>query len=168
MAEMMLNKPDDIKLSSFFAMKKFVKEEIIQYRGPYPYVGGLILRVTQNIVNVSISDRERIEGRSGYTLKKLLSLFLNGFTSFSVKPLRFATFIGVIIGVISLLSLIGLLVNKILNPDVAIGWTSLIAVMMFIGGLIMIMLGVVGEYVGRIYISINNSPQYVVIEMINI
>ena len=168
MANIMLDKPDDLKLSSFFAMKKFVKDEIIRYKGPYPYVGGLILRSTQKIVNVSISDRERLEGKSGYTMRKLLYLFFNGFTSFSIKPLRFATILGTLIAVLSFISLIAIVVNKIINPDTAIGWSSLISVVLLMGGLIMLMLGILGEYIGRIYICINNSPQYVIKETINV
>lgn len=168
MANFMLNKPDNLKLSSFFAMKKYVKDEIIRYKGPYPYVGGLILRSTQKIVNVSISDRERLEGKSGYTIGKLLHLFTNGFTSFSIKPLRFATIIGVLIATVSFISMVAIMINKLLHPDTVVGWSSLISVILFIGGLIMFMLGILGEYIGRIYICINNSPQYVVKEMINV
>ncbi len=168
MAGIMLNKPDTLKLSSFFAMKRFVKDEVIRYSGPYPYVTGLVLRSTQNIVNVPISDRERLEGKSGYTLRKLLHLFFNGFTSFSIKPLRFATMLGTLIAVLSFISLIVIVANKLINPDVVIGWSSLISVILLIGGLIMFMLGILGEYIGRIYICINNSPQYVIREGINL
>ena len=166
--EMMLNKPDSLKLSSFFAMKKFVKDEITRYHGPYPYIGGLVLRSTQKIVNVPIPDRERLDGKSGYTMKKLISLFFNGFTSFSIKPLRLATIVGMIIGTLSFISLIFILINKLLNPDTVLGWSSIISVILFIGGLIMIMLGIIGEYIGRIYICLNNSPQYVIRETLNI
>ena len=166
--EMMLDKPDSLKLSSFFAMKKFVKDEITRYHGPYPYVGGLILRATQKIVNVPIPDRERLEGSSGYTMKKLIGLFFNAFTSFSIKPLRFATVLGVIIGTLSFIYLIAILINKLLNPDAVLGWSSTVSVILFIGGLIMVMLGIIGEYVGRIYICLNNSPQYVIRETLNI
>ena len=165
---MMLDKPDSLKLSSFFAMKKFVKDEITRYKGPYPYIGGLVLRSTQNIVNVPISDRERIEGKSGYTMRKLLNLFINGFTSFSIKPLRFATILGTLIATVSLIALIAIIINKLVNPDIVIGWSSVISVLLIIGGLIMFMLGILGEYIGRIYICINNSPQYVIRETINV
>lgn len=167
-AGMMLNKPKNLKLSSFYAMKKFVRDEIVRYTGPYPYIAGLVLRSTQNILNVNISDRERLEGCSGYTMRKLLHLFFNGFTSFSIKPLRFATFIGMMMAVVSFISILAIIINKLINPDIAIGWSSLIVVMLFIGGLIMIMLGVLGEYIGRIYICINNSPQYVIRETVNL
>lgn len=168
MAKIMLEKPDSLKLSSFFAMKKYVKDEVIRYKGPYPYVAGLVLRSTQKIVNIPISDRERLEGRSGYTIRKLLHLFTNGFTSFSIKPLRFATILGTMIATVSFISIIAILINKIINPDTAIGWSSIISTMLLIGGLLMFMLGVLGEYIGRIYICINNSPQYVIRETINV
>ena len=105
MTIMMLDKPDALKLSSFSAMKSFVKNEVIRYKGPYPYIAGLVLKATQNIVNVPIEDRERLEGTSGYTLKKLFHLFFNGFTSFSIKPLRIATILGSLIGIASFISL---------------------------------------------------------------
>ena len=168
MTAFMLDKPETLKLSSFFAMKKFVKDEVIRYNGPYPYVAGLVLRSTQNVVNVHLSDRERLEGRSGYTIRKLLHLFFNGFTSFSIKPLRFATILGTIIAILSFISLIAILINKLIHPDTAIGWSSIISVLLLIGGLIMLMLGILGEYIGRIYICINNSPQYVIRERINV
>lgn len=167
MSVMLLEKPNDLKLSSFFAMKQFVKDEMIRYKGPYPQIVGLILRTTQKIVNVPIQDRKRLEGSSGYTIKKLIRLFFDGFTSYSIKPLRFATIVGSLIGILSFFSLVYILINKVLNPDVAIGWSSLISVTLLMGGMIMFMLGILGEYVGRIYICINNSPQYVIRETIN-
>ena len=109
-----------------------------------------------------VQHREREEGSSGYTLKKLLALWFNGFTAFSVKPLRIATAIGTISALVGFLYGIYTIVKKLLNPEVPLGFSSTMAAIVFFGGMIMIMLGLIGEYIGRIYISMNNSPQYVI------
>lgn len=164
MTRVMLGKPKELFVSSYFGVKRFVKEDMIRYQNSYPYVIGLVLRATKNIVNVDVKHREREEGRSGYTLKKLLSLWFNGFTAFSVTPLRIATIIGVLCACVGFLYGIFVFIRRILNPDMIMGFSSLMCVILFVGGMLMIMLGLVGEYIGRIYISLNNSPQYVIRE----
>ena len=162
MAEYMIGKPKNLYVSSYFAAKRFVIDEVIGYKNPYPYVIGLILRTTKNIANVTVDHREREEGASGYTLKKLLELWFNGFTAFSVKPLRIATLIGMFFAAAGFLYLIYTIMNRIVNPNVPIGWSSMMSVLLVVGGCILFMLGLIGEYIGRIYISLNNSPQYVI------
>lgn len=164
----MLKKPKDLYVSSYFVMRSYIKEEILHYRNAYPYVIGLVLRSTTNITNVDVQHRQREQGRSGYTLGKLLGLWLNGFTAFSVVPLRLASFLGIFAAGAGFVYLIYVLVNKIVNPLAPIGWTSMIALLLIVGGIIMLILGMIGEYVGRIYISLNAYPQYVVKETINI
>ena len=93
---------------------------------------------------------------------------MNGFTAFSVKPLRISTFIGMFVAVIGFLYCIYICINKILNPNVLIGWSSTIGVILLIGGMILFVLGMIGEYLGRVYISLNNSPQYVIKEEIDL
>lgn len=168
MAHILIDKPRNLQLSNFSAMKKFIIDEILNYNNPYPYIDGLVLRATQNIANVPMEDRERAYGKSGYTLKKLIKQILNGFTAFSVKPLRVATVTGILFSILGLIYVAYIIVNKILNPQVATGWSSVMAALLIIGGIILFMLGMIGEYVGRIYISINNSPQYVIREKYNI
>ena len=162
MARWLLSKPKDLKIMSYFACKRYVVDEVLRYENPYPYMSGLLLRATRKVTNVEVDHRERQEGQSGYSLKKLLLLWINGFTSFSVKPLRFATFIGCITAVVGFIYGIFVIVNKIFNPSAPMGWSSTMAVMLFVGGMIMLMLGMVGEYVGRIYLSINRAPQFVI------
>lgn len=166
MAAWLLEKPKDLYVSSYFAAKRFVVEEITNYSNPYPYVIGLVLRSTNKIVNVDVTHRERTSGQSGYTLKKLLSLWFNGFTSFSVKPLRLATFTGAVIAFIGFIYALITVINKLVNPTIMLGWSSVICALLIIGGCLMLMLGMVGEYIGRIYISLNNSPQYVIKEIV--
>lgn len=164
MARVMLGKPKDLYVSSYFAVKRFVLEEMKKYTYAFPYVVGLVLRTTQNIVNVDINHRSRMEGESGYTFGKLISLWFNGFTAFSVKPLRIATATGIIAAVLGFLYGIYTIIKKIwIRPDeLVIGFSALMSAVVFMGGLILVMMGLVGEYMGRMYISMNNSPQYVI------
>lgn len=167
MATVMLGKPKELYVSSYFAARRFVVDEMMGYSNPYPYVIGLVLRSTRNIVNVEVNHRERKVGNSGYTLGKLLALWFNGFTAFSVKPLRLATVIGTISALAGFLYGIYTVIKKFVNPDVVIGFSALMSAIVFFCGLILLMLGIIGEYVGRIYISLNNSPQFVVRESID-
>lgn len=167
MTRVMLGKPKELYISSYFAVKRFVADEMIRYANPYPYVIGLVLRTTKNIANVNVKHRERQIGTSGYTIAKLLALWFNGFTAFSIKPLRVATAVGAISASVGFLYGIYTIVKKLLNPDIVIGFSSLMSVLVFTGGMVMLMLGIIGEYIGRIYISMNNSPQYVIRECID-
>ncbi len=166
MARFMLDKPKELYISSYFAAKRYIVDDMIKYENSYPYVIGLVLRSTRNIVNVDVNHRSREVGNSGYTLKKLLGLWMNGFTSFSVKPLRIATAIGCFFAIIGFIYGIIVVIQRLVLPDRALGFSSLMSALVFFGGMIMIMLGLIGEYVGRIYISINNSPQYVIKEIV--
>jgi len=168
MARVLLGKPKELFLSSYFAVKRFVVDDMVRYENSYPYVIGLVLRATKNIVNVPVNHREREEGTSGYTLKKLLGLWFNGFTAFSVKPLRIATFLGVVSAGLGFLYGFYTIIKRLVNPDVPVGFSAMMSAIVIFGGLIMFMLGLIGEYVGRIYISMNNSPQYVIREKMNL
>ena len=168
MTRVMLEKPKELYVSSYFAVKRFIVEDMVRYENSYPYVIGLVLRATKNITNVVVNHREREEGTSGYTLKKLLGLWFNGFTAFSVKPLRIATCVGAVSAFLGFAYGIYTILKKFINPDVPLGFSSMMAALVFFGGMIMIMLGLIGEYIGRIYISMNNSPQYVIKERINV
>ncbi|MBQ7066338.1 MAG: glycosyltransferase family 2 protein [Lachnospiraceae bacterium] len=167
MTELLLEKPKNVFMSSFWAGKRFVIEEILRYDAAYPYIGGLLLRVTRNMVSVPVKHRERAEGRSGYTFFKLLNLWMNGFTAFSVKPLRFATFCGGMSAVIGFIYGIVIIIRKLLNPDILLGYASTVTLILFIGGMIMLLLGLLGEYIGRIYICLNKAPQYVVRDVVD-
>ncbi|MEG1524164.1 MAG: glycosyltransferase [Clostridia bacterium] len=163
MTEIMLEKPRELQFSNFLAIKRFVIDEILRYENPYPYLTGLLLRTTRHIANVEMEERERIAGRTNYTFKKLIALWLNGFTAFSVKPLRVATVVGSFTALLGFLWGFIIVFRKVLDPaNILVGYSSIMAVLLFIGGMLMLMLGLVGEYVGRIYISINKSPQYVI------
>jgi len=161
----LIGKPKDVQITSFFAARRFVIDQVIRYEGAFPYVWGLVLRVTQNITNVTVNHRERAEGKSGYTLAKLLGLWMNGFTAFSVKPLRLASLIGAMFAFTGFAYGLWTVIEKLfVNPNVPIGYSSMMSIFLLVSGIVLIMLGLIGEYVGRIYICNNKAPQYVVRE----
>ena len=164
MTRVMLGKPKDLHITSYFAAKRFVVESMLAYEKSYPYIIGLVLRATKNITNVPVNHRSREIGASGYTMKKLLGLWFNGFTAFSILPLRIATVVGSSCAGVGFLYGIYTIIKRLVNPEVPMGFSALMSAIVFFGGMMMVMLGLVGEYVGRIYISINNSPQYVIRE----
>ena len=163
----LLGKPNNIVFNSFFIARKFVIDEVLNYKNPYPYLGGLLIRATTNIANVEVPHRPRMHGKSTYTITKLIRIMLNEFTSFSVKPLRIASVIGIIFSFIGFVSAIFVVINKIVKPDVSTGWSSLISVLLFIGGIQMIIMGLIGEYIGRIYEEVKERPMYIIAERID-
>lgn len=164
MTEIMLDKPPQLVVNSYFAARRFVVDEMLRYEHCYPYVIGLVLRTTKHICNVTVHHRAREEGRSGYTISKLLGLWMNGFTSFSVKPLRLATYFGTLSALAGFLYLIYIIVNHFVRNTAPLGWASTTALLLLLGGAILLVLGLIGEYVGRIYMCANAAPQYVVRE----
>lgn len=167
MAQYLIGKPKTFSFSNFSAMKRFVVDEIKKYDKPYPYISGLMLRASSKICNVEMEERDRLEGTGSFTFTRSLKLWLNGFTAFSVKPLRVSTVMGVICAIAGAVFGIVTVIHKIIDPATLMGYSSTMAVLLFIGGMIMMMLGMIGEYIGRIYICINNSPQYVIRETFN-
>ena len=166
MAQFLLGKPKELFVSSYFAARRFIVDEMLRYENAYPYVIGLVLRSTKRIVNVPVQHREREIGASGYTLGKLLGLWFNGFTAFSTKPLRIATFSGTVFALFGFAYGIYTIIKKFVNPAVPLGFSSTMSAIMFIGGMLMIMLGLIGEYIGRMYICMNSAPQFVVRDLI--
>jgi len=162
MTEIMLGKPKELYISSYFAVKRFVMDEMLRYEGCYPYVIGLVLRSTKNICNVPVEHREREVGTSGYTLSKLINLWMNGFTSFSVKPLRIANYIGCLCAACGFIYMIIIIIRRLVSDAAPMGWSSTTALMLLIGGIILVVLGMIGEYIGRIYMCINATPQYLI------
>ena len=162
----MQEKPKEIYLSNYFAAKRFIINDMVRYTSAYPYIATLILRTTRNIVNVEVQYRELREGAIRYNMKKHLMLCLNGLVS-TIKPLKLATTVGIFFSCSGFIYGVYIIVKRIFNPLVPVGFSSIISVIVFMGGLIMIVLGLLGEYIGRIYICLNNYPQYVVCEQMN-
>jgi undecaprenyl-phosphate 4-deoxy-4-formamido-L-arabinose transferase len=161
-ASIMLNKPDSLYLSSFKVINRFLINEIIKYQAPFPYIDGLILQITDKIGKVKVEHSERQEGDSGYTLKKLISLWLNMFTNFSILPLRGSIILGFVFASIGMVLGIHSFIEKLINPDLPMGFASLFVSISIFGGIQLIMLGMVGEYIGRIFLSLNKKPQYTI------
>lgn len=161
-ANILIDKPQDIQMGNFIAINRVMMNEICNYKGPYPYISGLLFRATNKVINVPMEERSRLVGGTTYTLRKLFNLWLNSFTAFSVKPLRFAIFLGSICAGGGLVWAVTIIVRKLINPNVAAGWSSLMSVNLLLGGTIILVLGIIGEYIGRIYMSLNSSPQYVI------
>lgn len=165
MTEYLINKPADIKPTSFFVAYRFIIKEMLRYNNAYPYIGGLIFRTTRNIANVEVEHHKRMQGASGYTFRKLVRMWFNGFMAFSVKPLRIATVLGFISAILGAVFGVATIIRKLFIPSIQMGYSSLLVSILFIGGVIMVLLGIIGEYIGRIYICINNAPQYVIREV---
>ena len=161
MTEIMLGKPRELSLTSYFAAKRFIIDEMLRYENCFPYVMGLVLRSTKNICNVPVTHRKREEGRSGYTMGKLLSLWMNGFTSFSIKPLRMATYLGAFTAFLGFVYAVIIVIRHFTEGMAPLGWSSTTALLLLLGGIILVVLGLIGEYVGRIFMCVNSSPQYV-------
>jgi glycosyltransferase involved in cell wall biosynthesis len=169
MGNFLLNKPKHVRFHNFNALRRFVADEIARYRHPYPYIEGLVLRVTSNIASVDMHGRARGDHLpTGFTLGKSISLFLNGMTAFSVAPLRFSTIVGFCFAMLGAFGLVYGFVNWLLDPRVPASFSLLMSVLLFTNGFTMMSLGLLGEYLGRVYICINDSPQYVIRETINV
>lgn len=164
MVKCLFDCPQDVHFSVFSLFRRFIVDEVIKYDQPYPYLRGLVLRITHNIGTVKMEQRAREIGQSGYSFVKLLSLWMNGFTAFSIKPLRFASISGMFCAGIGLLFAVITLIRKLVIVNIQVGWSSLVAIMLFLGGVILIVLGLIGEYLGRIYMCINHTPQFVIRE----
>ena len=161
MTEIMLGKPKELSLTSYFAAQRFIVDEMLRYEHSFPYVMGLVLRSTKNICNVPVQHRQREEGQSGYTLGKLLGLWMNGFTSFSIKPLRIASYSGALIALAGLIYALIIVIRHFTVAAAPLGWSSTTALLLILGGMILLVLGLVGEYVGRIFLCVSATPQYV-------
>ncbi|MES2626702.1 MAG: glycosyltransferase family 2 protein [Pseudomonadota bacterium] len=163
-ATWLLEKPPDLYLSSFKAINSDMVKKIIRYTGPSPYIDGLILRETRSISSVEVKHDARKEGESNYTLTKLMALWLNMFINFSIMPLRLFSLFGVIVILFSFVAAVAFIIEKLLNPELQIGWTSVMVSILFFSGVQILFLGLIGEYIGKHYLHSNGSPQWVVKE----
>jgi glycosyltransferase involved in cell wall biosynthesis len=158
-ADRLLDKPKGMYLSSFRCMSALVVHSVTRYGGPYPYVDGLIMEVTQRIDSIEVRHLPRAEGRSNYTLRRLVRLWLNLATSFSLAPLRLATFAGVFMALLGAIGAVATIAEALLLRDTPSGWASTMTVILLVAGVQSMILGVLGEYVGRTFLSANGKPQ---------
>ncbi len=162
-ANLLLDKPPELYLSSFKVMNRFLVDEIIRYRGPFPYIDGLILRSTSKVTQIEVEHREREQAQSNYTVGKLFWLWLNMFLNFSIAPLRVSVLVGMLTAATSLVGMAAVVIDKLyINPEVTIGLPTVLLVVMFFAGVQLLILGVVGEYLGRVFLDRSGHPQYVI------
>ncbi|TNF33229.1 MAG: glycosyltransferase [Gammaproteobacteria bacterium] len=161
-ADILIDKPKGLYLSSFRCMSAFAAKSILNHTGPFPYVDGLLMQVTQNIDSIEVTHLPRAQGQSNYTLKRLLRLFLSMFLNFSVMPLHLATMLGLGMAALGVVGIIVVIIEAITIGTGATGWASLMAAMLLIAGVQLTMLGVIGEYLGRLFLTINGKPQFVI------
>jgi undecaprenyl-phosphate 4-deoxy-4-formamido-L-arabinose transferase len=166
MMDVMIGKPGELRFSSFRIIRSFVIKEMIKYDAPYPYLDGLIVRITLNIGTIRVEHRERNVGSSNYTVKKLISLWLNGFLNFSILPLRLFAYIGIIFAIAGFLSAIVVMIRALFFFVPVQGWASLMVSTLIFSGVQLLSIGMVGEYIGRIYLTQNKTPQYVIKELV--
>ena len=158
-ADWLLDKPKGLYLSSFRCMSKLVVQAVTQYNGPYPYVDGLIMQITQRIDSIEVRHLPRAEGQSNYNLRRLVRLWLNLATSFSLAPLRVASFAGAGMAALGALGAVGVIAEALISRATPSGWASTMTVLLLVGGVQSMILGVLGEYVGRTFLSANGKPQ---------
>ena len=158
----LMNKPKGLYLSPFRAMTADIRDDILRYQGPYVYVDGLILSVTRNIGTVDVDHHERYAGDSGYSLRKSISLWLKMATNFSIVPLRITSFVGLCFAGLGFVLALLLIIQKLTLDRMPIGWSSLIVTVLIVGGVQLLALGMLGEYLGRVLLILNSRPQYVV------
>lgn len=166
-ADRLIDKPRGLYLSSFRCLSAFVCERIVaSYDGPYPYVDGLVFQVTQNVGRLQVEHLPRIEGRSNYTLSRLLRLWLSMFLNFSVMPLRLATLLGLGFGFLGAVAAAIVIAEAIVSDKPPQGWASLMVAVLVLAGVQLMVLGVIGEYLGRMFLAVNRKPQYLVREIV--
>jgi polyisoprenyl-phosphate glycosyltransferase len=167
-ARYLLKKPRGLYLSPFKAIRREIRDELIKYRGPHVYLDGLILTVTANIGTVEVEHHPRFEGRGAYSFYRSLSLWLKMATNFSIAPLRLASLMGLVFAVLGLMLVVVLVVKRLVDNSTPQGWTSLMVIVLIMGGIQLMALGAIGEYLGRVFLTINNRPQFVVGATLNL
>lgn len=163
----LLDRPKDIQMSSFWCCRKYVRDEVIKYDGYNTFLQVLFFRTSHNIANIEIEHYAREVGTSNYTFRKGLNLFLSCL-NFTVIPLRVATFFGTLFSAAGFIGAVTVFVRKLINPSVAIGWSSLMCALLVLFGICFLMLGIIGEYLGKLMLNVNKTPQFVIREKRNI
>jgi polyisoprenyl-phosphate glycosyltransferase len=161
-ASYLIQKPKGLYLSPFRAMKAAICRDILRYQGPYVYVDGLILSVTQNVAMIDVDHHQRYCGNSAYGFSKSLSLWMKMATNFSIVPLRITSLVGICFAGIGFVLALVLIVQKLTLDRMPVGWSSLIVTILMVGGVQLLALGMLGEYLGRVLLTLNSRPQYVV------
>jgi glycosyltransferase involved in cell wall biosynthesis len=164
-ADVLMDKPKGLYLSSFRCMSAFLVEQVTRYEGPFPYVDGLIMQATQAIDTIEVEHLPRAAGRSNYTLNRLVRLWLNIFVNFSVMPLHLSTIAGFALSLIGLIGVVSVVMEALFFEPPQ-GWASLMAATLLLSGVQLLILGILGEYMGRLFLTANRKPQTVVREVV--
>jgi undecaprenyl-phosphate 4-deoxy-4-formamido-L-arabinose transferase len=165
-ADILIDKPKHIYLSPFQIIRKEVVDEVLKYKGPYPYVQGLLLQTTNNITQITIEHHERYKGKSNFNFFRSMSVFFKLATSFSVYPLRIASLLGFLVASFGFGLAAFYFLEYLFSDHKVEGWLTLVLINLIIGGLVLASIGLIGEYMGRMYLSLNSKPQYTVKEMV--
>ena len=166
-SRMLLGRPKEIRSSNFWLITDKVRREVIKYRNYNPYVDGLFFRTTHNIGNVTIQHHKREFGSSNYTLRKMMKLWM-AYWNYSVLPLRAASVLGAVTSLLGFIAAVATVIHKLVDPTTTVGWSSTLSIMMIFVGFTLLMLGIIGEYIGEIVLSINSTPQFVIRDMVNV
>jgi undecaprenyl-phosphate 4-deoxy-4-formamido-L-arabinose transferase len=161
-ADRLIDKPRGLYLSSFRCISAFLRQRLVTYDGPYPYVDGLVFQITEKVGRLQVRHLPRAEGRSNYTLARLFRLWLSMFLNFSVMPLRFASITGMVLSGCGILGFLAVMIEALLKRDLPTGWASLMSALALLAGVQLMILGIMGEYLGRMFLTANRKPQYLV------
>ena len=159
--------PQGVSFSGFFAINKFCIRMIKQYNSPFPSLGSYLTNITNRMTNIEMEHKERLSGKSGYTLKKLIILWLTNIVSFSMKTIRVASVIGLLSATLGIVLSAILIIRKILHPAIAMGFTSIMSAILIVGGIIILIVGLIGEFIGKTYMTVSNLPRAAVRKEIN-
>ncbi len=166
-SRILLGRPKNIASSNFWIITRAVRDEAVKYTGFNPYVDGIFYRITDRIGNVEIEHHKREFGSSNYTLKKLLKLWM-AYLNYSVIPLRIATVLGGFASAAGIILAIIVVIRKLVHPEILMGWASLMSAMVFFFGLVLLVIGIIGEYVGKAVMSLSNTPQFIIRDTVNV
>lgn len=163
----LLDRPKHIQMSSFWCCRRYVRDEVVQYDGYNTFLQVLFFRTTHNIANIEIEHFAREVGESNYNFRRGVKLFMSCL-NFTVIPLRLATFFGTLFSGAGFIGALAVLIRKLISPDIAIGWSSLMCAMLVLFGISFLMLGIIGEYIGKLILNVNKTPQYVIRQTANL
>lgn len=166
-ASQLLAKPKGLYLSPFKAMVKGIRDEVVRFTGPHVYLDGLILSATSRIGSIEVEHHVRPDGQSGYSLRRSISLWLKMATNFSITPLRMASLLGLIFSGFGFVAAIAFIIQRFTINAMPVGWSSIIVSVLILGGIQLLALGIIGEYVGRVLLHVNGRPQAVVESTLN-
>jgi undecaprenyl-phosphate 4-deoxy-4-formamido-L-arabinose transferase len=166
-SRVLLGRPKEIESSNFWIITRAIRDEVVKFDTFNPYIDAIFYRATSNIGMVPVEHFKREYGHSGYTFRKLLKLWM-AYWNFSAVPLRMSFYVGTFSLLAGVLFAVYLIINKILSPDLPVGWSSMMCIMALLFGVVLMVLGVVGEYLGKIILILNNTPQFVVRETVGL